>query len=434
MSRRLVALLSVVFLLATSYLVLAADKRAADKGIASAEWPQWRGPRRDNVSTDKGLLDSWPSDGPPLVWKASNLGTGFSTVSVSGGRIFTMGDRANAQTVIALDMKGKELWATPVGKPWPGGYSGPRCSPTVDGDLLYVVDTDGDIVCLASATGKEVWRKSFPKDFAGKMHSGWGFSESPLVDRDRVICTPGGPDAGIVALNKKTGAEIWRCAIPKIGDKGGDGAAYSSIVISNGGGVRQYVQLMGRGVVGVSDDGRFLWGYNNIANGTANIPTPLVSGDYVFCSTGYGDGGAALVKLVGSGKEVQAEEVYFLKPKEMQNHHGGMVMIGDYVYCGHGHKLGAPTCLNWRTGKIVWRKDRGPGADSAAVCYADGNMYFRYQDGLIALIGAAPDEYKLKGTFRIPECNAPSWPHPVVVGGMLYLREQDNLFCYDVRK
>jgi outer membrane protein assembly factor BamB len=434
MIRRLALPLSLILLLALCLPMFAVDKRAADKRMPSPEWPQWRGPHRDNLSTDKGLLDAWPSDGPTLAWKATGLGAGFSGVSISHGRIYTMGDLGKDECVIALDMGGNKLWTTPIGKAGsPGGYVGPRCTPAIDGDLLYAIDIEGDLACLKTANGKEVWRKSFPKDFGGKMHSHWGFSESPLVDHDKVICTPGGPTAGLVALNKKNGKEIWRCEIPNLGDKGGDGAAYSSIVIGNGGGVRQYVQLTGRGVVGVSDDGRFLWGYNRIANGTANIPTPLVQGDYVFCSTGYGTG-AALLKLTGSGSEVKADEVYFLNAKDLQNHHGGMFMLGDYVYCGHGHKLGAPTCLNWKTGKIVWREPRGPGAGSAAVCYADGNMYFRYEDGLMTLMGATPDGYKLKGSFKIPDCNAPSWPHPVVVGGMLYLREQDNLFCYDVRK
>ena len=206
----------------------------------------------------------------------------------------------------------------------------------------------------------------------------------------------------------------------------------SSVVISNGGGIKQYVQFIGRGVVGVAaDDGRFLWGYNKIANNVANIPTPLVQDDYVFCSSGY-QTGAALLKLNASGNGVEAEEVYFLDAKKLQNQHGGLVMVGDYVYGGHGHKMGAPTCLEWKTGEIKWRKERGPGEASAAVAYADGNLYFRYENGLVALIGAGPDSYELKGTFKIPDVEKPSWPHPVVVGGKLYLREQNRLYCYDV--
>jgi outer membrane protein assembly factor BamB len=248
------------------------------------------------------------------------------------------------------------------------------------------------------------------------------------------VCTPGGPEACIVALDKKKGTEIWKTPYPTLGDRGGDGAGYSSIVISNGGNTRQYVQLTHRGLVSVATaDGRFLWGYNRIANGTANIPTPLVHGDYIFCSSGYGTG-AALLKLSAAGGGVKAEEQYFLDGKELQNHHGGMIMLGDYIYLGHGHNAGAPTCLEWKTGKTAWRHNRGPGTGSAAVAYADGQLYFRFQNGVMALIGATPLEYQEHGTFKIPDVEQPSWSHPVVIGGRMYLREQDALLCYDVRK
>jgi outer membrane protein assembly factor BamB len=264
------------------------------------------------------------------------------------------------------------------------------------------------------------------------MHSGWGYSESPLVDGNKLVCTPGGPEAGIVALDKKTGREIWRCPIPAFDGAANPGAAYSSIVISNAAGVKQYVQLMGQGVVGVdASTGKFLWGYGRIANRTANIPTPLVHGDYVFCSSGYG-AGAALLKLSRAAGGVKADEVYFIDGKDFQNHHGGMLMLGDYIYAGHGHNKGAPTCLEWKTGKTVWRHNRGPGSGSAAVSFADGNLYFRFEDGVMALIGATPDEYQEKGTFKIPGVEQPSWSHPVIAGGKLYLREQDALYCYDV--
>jgi outer membrane protein assembly factor BamB len=378
------------------------------------------------------LLDRW-SGAPPLVWKAANLGRGFSSISIDAGRVFTMGDSSGRQFVIALDLAGKELWRTPVGDEWePGGYAGPRSTPTVDGPLVYALGPHGDLVCLEASDGREVWRRGIERDFGGRMHSGWGYSESLLVDGSKLVCTPGGNDAALVALDKKSGREIWRASIPELGSQGGDGAAYSSIVTTNGGGVRQYVQLMGRGLVGVdARTGRFLWGYNRVANGTANIPTPVVSGDYVFCSSGY-QAGAALLKLVAVGNGVRADEVYFLEGRTFQNHHGGMILLGDYLYAGHGHNAGAPTCLEWKTGKIVWRHNRGPGTGSAAVAYADGSLYFRFQNGLMALIAATPAGYEEKGTFEIPGVQEPSWSHPVVAGGRLYLREQDALFCYDV--
>ena len=413
-------------------LGLAAGKRTTDAG--GALWPQWRGPARDGISSESGLLARWPEGGPPLVWTGSGLGEGYSGVSVAGGKIFTMGDRDGSQWIIAVSATdGKEAWSAKVGPAWDESYSGSRCTPTIDGEFAYALGTHGDLVCVRLADGKPVWKRSLPNEFGGRVHSHWGFSESPLVDGPRLVCTPGGADTAMLALNKRTGKEIWRAAIPDLGPNGGDGAGYSSIVVSNAGNTRQYVQLMGRGVVGIAvRNGRFLWGYNKIANGTANIPTPLVHKDYVFCSTGYRTG-AALLKLRGGGERIVADEVYFLDAKQLQNHHGQMVMVGDYIYCGHGHKAGAPTCLEWRTGKVQWRKDRGPGSGSAHVTYADGNVYFRYENGLMALVGASPKEYEEKGTFSVPDSGQPSWPAPVVAGGRLYLREQDKLYCYDLR-
>ena len=393
------------------------------------EWPQWRGPERNGVSKDAGLLKQWPESGPPLVWRVSGLGSGFSSVAVTGGRIFTTGDRGQDQYVVCLNAAdGKEVWSTAIGKPG----NGARSTPTVDGELLYALSTRGqqeaEIVCLETATGKERWRKNFQKDFGGRMQQSWGYSESPLVDGDNVICTPGGPDAALVALKKKTGDIVWKAKV-----SGGDAAAYSSAVVAEVGGIRQYVQLLEKGIVGVAaKDGRFLWRYNKIANGTANIPTPVVRGDLVFCSTGYNTG-AALLKLAPSGGGIKFEEKYFLPATEFQNHHGGMVLVGDHVYAGSGHNNGLPTCIDLKTGKIVWGKQRGPGTHSAAVVYADGNLYFRYENAVMALIEATPKAYTVSGTFNIPNGSTPSWSHPVVAGGRLYLRDQDRLLCYDVR-
>ena len=319
------------------------------------------------------MVREWEKDGPPLLWKINGLGKGYSSVAVSGGKIFTLGERAKGAFLIALDEKdGKELWASHLG---PGS---PNSTPTVSGGLVYALGREGDLAAFEASTGKEAWRKSFEKDFGGKMMSGWGYSESPLVDGEKLVCTPGAKKAVIVALEKKTGGEIWRAAEPeKLGSNGQDGAGYSSIVVSEACGVRQYVQLTGRGVISVAaKDGRFLWGYNRIANGTANIPTPIVSGDYVFCSSGYG-AGAALLKVEGAGDGLKAQEVYFLPSKKVQNHHGGMVLVGDYIYCGHGQNQGFPTCIEMKTGKIAWQPGRGPGEGSAAVLYADGNLYGR---------------------------------------------------------
>jgi outer membrane protein assembly factor BamB len=403
----------------------------------SSSWHQWRGPNRDGKSPETGLLDSWPEKGPPIAWRTKGLGRGFSSVAVVGGRIYTIGNRNGKEMLICLSdtERGRELWATPFGGGSPNG------TPTVDGDpdedgLVFCIGNKGDMLAADAKTGKEQWRKNFRTDFDGKMHSGWGYSESPLVDGDTVIFTPGAEDAMLVKLDKKTGDVIWKAKMPNdVGDAGGDGAAYSSVVISKCADVKQYVQLVGRGVIGVrASDGKVLWIYNRIANGTANIPTPIIKDDYVFCSTGYGTG-AALLKLVPDGDGgVKAEEQYFLESKKMQNHHGGMILLGDHIYCGHGHNEGFPLCIEMLTGKEAWKPGRGAGSGSAAVAYADGHIYFRYQNGVMALVEATPERYKLKSKFDIASKIAESWPHPVIAGGKLYLRDQDVLLCYDIQK
>jgi len=251
-------------------------------------WPQWRGPNRDGISHETGLLDAWPESGPPIVWKASGLGGGYSSVAVAGGRVLTMGKFGGETRLVAVSVEdGTMLWETAV-----GGGDAPNCTPTIDDDLVFAVSHGGDLLCAESATGREVWRKNFGRDFGGKMMSGWGYSESPLVDGDRLIVTPGSQDAMMAALDKQTGDVLWKAAMPaEVGSAGGDGAGYSSIVVSNGAGVKQYVTLVGRGVIGVdARSGKMLWGYNRVANGTANVPTPIVTGDYVLCSSGYGEG------------------------------------------------------------------------------------------------------------------------------------------------
>jgi outer membrane protein assembly factor BamB len=403
---------------------------------AAREWPQWHGPNRDNLSAERGLLREWDADGPTLAWQSAGLGAGFSSLAIVGDRLYTMGDIGGEQFVIAVGLPGgKPLWKTKVGGGWDDQYPGPRGTPTVDGDALYALGTDGDLVCLDTATGKERWRRSLPRDFGGQMMSVWKFSESPLIDGDRVLVTPGARDAAIVALDKKTGKEIWRASVPDLGPAGRDGAGYASIMVSNGAGVKQYVQLTGRGVIGVrAEDGRFLWGYNRVANNVANISTPVIKGDYVFASTGY-QTGSALIKLSSAGQGlVKAEEVYFLDGRKFQNHHGGFLLVGDYIYGGQGHRMGIPICVDFMTGAIKWGGDiRNEGRGSAAITYADGNLYFRYENGLVMLIAATPDGYQPRGSFKLPESRYPSWSHPVVLDGKLYLREQDNLYVYELK-
>lgn len=404
-----------------------------------AGWTQWRGPQRSGMSPDVGLLKDWSAQPPKLLWTAEGLGGGYASVSVAGGRIYTTGNLADGQAVICLNAAdGQVAWTKRMTDVVPKhGHDGSRCTPNIDGERLYSIASSGKIVCLKTADGGEVWSKDFRTEWGGRMMSGWGFSESPLVDGDWVLLTPGAADAMIVALDKLTGKEIWRTSsVPNLGENGRDGAAYSSIVVSNACGVKQYVQLVGKGVIGVrASDGQFLWGYNDVANRTANIPTPLVAGDYVFCSTGYGTG-AALLELVKDGGGIKCQERYFLSGDKFQNHHGQMILKDGYIYCGHRHNNGFPICIEMETGNVVWGgSQRGPGTGSAAITYADGHLVFRYQSGEVGLIEATPSEYRLKGAFRPDYVSKnPCWAQPVVIGGRLYLRDQDKLMCYDVRE
>lgn len=399
------------------------------------DWPQFHGPNRDNICTETDLLESWPEGGPKLLWQLEGLGRGYSTVSIAGGKLFTMGDRrtedGEAQFVLAFDLAiRKELWATRIGLPHRDG--GPRCTPTVDGPRVYAIGTDGDLVCLETATGKVIWKKNFAQDFGGRMMSGWRYSESPLVDGEKLVCTPGGKNALIVALNKETGDVIWRCDPGNLGPQGQDGAGYASIIPAVICGVRQYVTIVGRGAVSVdAETGRLLWNYNRIANGVANIPNPVIRNDYVFVTTAYRTG-CALLHILRDGEKWTAEVVYFFDANHFANHHGGVVLVGDYLYGGDGQNRGGPTCLDFLTGKIMWKEqpiDRG----SAAVLYADGKLYFRYERGTVALIEANPKDFRVISTFRPAVVDGPAWPHPVIHDGKLYLRAHNVLMCYDIK-
>ncbi len=421
---------------------------------ADESWPQWRGPNGDGHSASTDLLDSWEK-APELLWVAKGLGNGYSSVSIADDKIFTVGDikAGNGQFLIALDVKekGQVLWATKITDSIPNhGYKGSRSTPSYSDGKVYMVASDGQIVCCNAEDGKVAWRKSFQKEWDGRMMSGWGFSESPLVDGDKVICTPGGKDAGIVALNKATGDLIWKTAIPDFDNKNKyfdgknkhgkflkRGAAYCSVSKAKLAGVPMYIQFLGQGVVGVdAETGKFLWGYDQAANNVANISNPIAHNDQVLISSAYGTG-SALISLSKSKKSgrIEVKERYFKSQKQLQNHHGGMIRHKAYVFCGHKQNQGWPVCMTFVDGKIKWGgRIRPVGDGSAAVLYADGKLIFRYENGTVALIDADPTSYKLKGSFMPKHQDGKSWAHPVVVDGLLFLREQDHLMCYNLRK
>ncbi len=416
--------------------------------VAAADWPQWLGPHRDGKSADTGLLKAWPKDGPKLLWSVQDLdrvGTGNGSPAVVGERVYLHGGTAAKEAkefVTCLNARdGSVVWKTPLEtasaeflERWGGG---PRDTPTVDGDSLYVLGTTGDLSCLSTADGRVVWHKNLVKEFGGKVPQ-WGYSESVLIDGDRLVCTPGGQKKPIVALDKKTGKQLWACEAPY-------DSSYSSVVIAEVGGVRQYVQQLmkdskdiqkvpGGATVGVrASDGKLLWKVDDPGLKIAVIPTPIVAGDRVFVTSGYG-AGCKLIKLSPDGNGgTKAEKVY--AKKTVSNHHGGIVLVGDYLY-GHSD-VGNWECVELATGDEVWSttKLRGKGS----ISYADGMLYCFSESGTLALIKATPEGWTESGRFDIPKVSpirsktsGKVWPHPVIADGRLYLRDYEYLYCYDV--
>ena len=398
-------------------------------------WPTFRGANRTGVSTDTGLLKQWPENGPKLLWETEGAGRGYAGVAVSGGKLFTLGDAPSGaddsdEYLICFDQStGKFLWRAKTGPPWTvgkGSWQSSRSTPTVDGDHVYVITPQGVLFCNATDDGAEKWSVNLKTEYGGKKAEMWGYSESPLIDGDHLICTPGGPENTMIALNKKTGEKVWTTS--RAGDRG---AGHASIVISEIGGNRVYVQTTGSGAMGVrASDGELLWTYD-IDKTTAVAPTPNIRDELVFFAAGYGRGGA-LLRQVASGNQVSVEEVYPLNPR-LTNKHGGIVLVGDHLY-GDSDDKGAPFCAEFMTGDIKW-KSRGSGKKSASISAADGYLYIRYSNGVMTLVEANPEKFEESGSFKVPGSGErPSWAHPVIADGKLYLREGDKVLCYDIKQ
>jgi outer membrane protein assembly factor BamB len=405
-----------------------------DSATWAGDWNQWRGPNRDNVSTEKELLDDW-STPPKLLWRADGIGNGYASVVVANGVVYTMGNHAGrTMDVVAVGASdGQPLWRTSIGKARTGGYAGSRSTPTVDGNRLYAVHPDGKLVCLTATAGELVWERDF-EDFHPRRPA-HGFSESPLVDDGKVLCTPNNPDAAVVALDKETGREIWRCAVTFDGQRPEDmKESYASVIVSHGAGVKQYVQLLGVGLIGIdASNGKQLWSYSRLTNNVChgqNIHTPIIRDDYVFGVSAF-DGKYGLLKLVRSPGGVEAREIYFEEDANLGSHVDGLLSAGEHVYvCGR-----ITACIEFLTGKTVW-KERGPASGPTSALYADGHLYIHDEKGRMTLIRPLPNQYQLQGEFKPAE--APeirdSWAHPALSNGRLYVREQDALYCYDLKK
>ena len=426
---------------------------------ASADdWPQWQGPDRNAISKERGLLKEWPKDGPPLAWKITELGAGYSGPAIAAGRIFGMSNRGGDEIVWALSEKdGKELWTTRLGpavqQQAPQGREGPACTPTVDGEMLYVEGLGGAVAGLQVKDGKIVWQRRLTADFGGRVPM-WSYRESPLVDGDKVIFTPGSQDAMLAALDKLTGKTVWKTRMPAgsaaapggfgsgpggrgAGRGAGSGAAYASAIAIDFDGQRQYVQFTAKALVGVAaSDGKFLWRYDRPANGMGiNCSTPVFHDGLVFAASAYGAGGGLVKLSKDADGGVKAEEVY--ATRKMQNHHGGMILLDGCLYGANGgNEGGFLICLDFKTGNVLWdeRDDHQHRAPKGSVALADGRLYYRAEKGTMLLIEPSSKEYLERGRFEQPgRSKQPAWTHPVIANGKLYLRDQDVLLCYDVQ-
>ena len=423
------------FVLTTLLICLLLDAGASSSTPSGAvpDWPQWRGPHRNGVSQETGLLKQWPADGPKLVWQLNDIGDGYSTPSVVGNRIYLMSNRGmENEFVQCLSTRdGKVIWTTRVGKvgnPSDFLYAKARSTPTVDGDFIYSMSSDGDLTCLETKNGQIRWQKSARKEFGGQPGT-WAYAESPLVDGDVVVVTPGGAQATIVALNKKTGELIWKSQVP-----GGDAAGYASAIIVNAAGRKQYVQFLSKGIVGVdAKTGEFLWRYAQVAKGMAQMVTPVASDEYVY---GGAQGvGGGIVRLKAKPDGVGADEVYFARG--LPNNIGGSVLVGNYLYGTAGDSLVA---VEFATGTIKWKADCIGGG---SVACADGMLFVHGENGQVALVEATPDAYREKGRFTPPlppkrrklgPFPERAWTYPVIANGRLYIRDIGTLWAFDVKR
>ncbi|MBM3809121.1 MAG: polyvinylalcohol dehydrogenase [Acidimicrobiia bacterium] len=410
MTPRLLSLVAAIALLGSAHVA----------GQSTPDWFQWRGPNRDGISADSGLLQSWPKAGPPQVWRITGVGNGYSSFSTSGGRLYTLGARGGVEYVIALDRAtGKQVWETQNGRRYQNDRGdGPRSTPTVDGDRLYVLGGSGDLSCLEAATGRKIWSIHLVSKFRGE-NPYWGYSESPLILGDRILINAGGRGASIVALSKADGSTLWQ--------QHSDGTGYSSPVVLRTGSLNQVVFFTASRTLAVDPrDGRLLWSYHKAANGTANIATPIVRGTQVFVSSDYGTG-AALLDVRAAGNFATASEVYFTR--DMRNHHASSVLVGDHLYGFSGSIL---TALRFDTGAMAWR-DRSVGKGS--LIFADQRLYLYSEDGVAGLAEANPAGYREHGRFSLPQQSGlPTWSHPIVTNGLLIVRDQDAVYAYNVKR
>ena len=395
------------------FVALTLCARAAD----GPGWPGWRGPNRDGRSLDRRLLRQWPAAGPRRLWHATGIGEGFSGVAVADGRVYATGKIGSDLVISTFDENGNRGWRAAHGKAWAKNYPGSRATPTISQGRLYLLSGVGRIGCFDAASGRRVWAREM-RDFGGRA-GGWGYAESVLIARNLAIVQPGGQNC-LVALDKSSGQTLWQSP------GNGGPAHYSSAILAIQDRVPMIIAANGAGLYAVQPrDGKVLWQHDFSASNTANCPTPVYVDGFVFWATGYGKGGICL-EVGTRGRQALIRERW--RTRSFDCHHGGYVVDDGYIYGNHG---GGWVCAELRSGRVMWEE---AGVGKGSVCYADGMLYmFSENGGRVALAEATPRGYRARGGFRV-QGNGPSWAHPAVVNGRLYLRYGDNLYCYKVAK
>ena len=386
-------------------------------------WTGWHGPNHNNISAEKNLLKDWPKEGPALIWKFDACGRGFSSVSLADGMIFTAGDIKNKTVITALDLNGKAIWTAQNGEGSMGKmlilkYPGSKSTPVYSEGMLYQLNGSGDLIALEAKTGKKVWGANLVKDFKGKAGN-WGYAESVTIDGGNLLCTTGGSEALVIALDKKTGKKVWASEGIK------DDASYCSGALITHKGKRQYLTMSAKNALGLDPaTGKILWNFEHITKYDINPITPIYKDGFIYITSGYGSADA-MIKLGDDG--VSVSQVWSSKKLDCQL--GGVVLAGGYIF-GSGDTLKGWHCLDWKTGTEMWA-NKGVGA--GAVLYADGMLYCLGENGQVALIEASSSGYKERGTFSLPDGGDKSWNHPVILDGRLYLRRENNLYAYAIK-
>lgn len=408
--------------------VVATQPAAPDDG---PYWPRFHGPNGDNISGDTGLLKQWPDGGPPLDWACEEIGIGYSSVSIASGLIYTAGNKDEKTKIFAIDMDGNVKWQVPNGAPYTGSHPGTRGTPTIDGDRLYHQSPMGSVICLKAKTGEEIWSINSRDTFQAPKIT-WALAESLLIDGDRVIVCPGGPEASVVALNKMTGEVVWKA------ESTGEKTAYATTSLVELGGLRIIFAMTAKALIGVdADGGRLLFEHPFETEHDANSMMPLFHDGHVFISGGYGTTGSELLKVVAQGNDASVEKVW--GSRDLDNHHGGVLLIDGFLYgAAHGFSKGQWICLDWKTGKTKWAAygvgGRSERRRKGSSTYAEGMMYMVSEDRYAGLTKISPTGLEIVSEFPLPEGSRDSsWAHPVVCGGRLYIRHDNRLFAYNVK-